>query len=83
MELYMTIGEGYRLTLDVDESASGDYGWYIYLALSKEQGKGTLVASDSSCESASEAAAAGMRALERYKLEQPISVMTPRSIAVC
>lgn len=81
MELYMTVGEGYRLTLDVDESASG-YGWYIYLALSKEQGKGTLVVSDDACESASEAAAAGMRALERYKLEQPISVVTPSPSAV-
>lgn len=79
MELYMTVGEGYRLTLDVDPSASG-YGWYIYLALSKEQGKGTLVASDETCDSASEAAAAGMRALERYKLEHPISVVTPRPI---
>ncbi|WP_157664810.1 hypothetical protein [Bordetella genomosp. 9] len=83
MELYMTMGEGYRLTLDVEQSISGDYGWYIYLALSKEQGKGTLVASDTVCESASEAAAAGMRALERYKLEQPISVITPRSTAMC
>ncbi|WP_143277460.1 hypothetical protein [Bordetella genomosp. 9] len=81
MELYMTIGEGYRLTLDVDESASG-YGWYIYLALSKEQGKGTLVISDESCESASEAAAAGMQALERYKTEQRISVVTPSAVAV-
>ncbi|OZI19895.1 hypothetical protein CAL26_20255 [Bordetella genomosp. 9] len=77
----MTIGEGYRLTLDVDESASG-YGWYIYLALSKEQGKGTLVISDESCESASEAAAAGMQALERYKTEQRISVVTPSAVAV-
>jgi hypothetical protein len=76
------MGEGYRLTLDVEESTSGDYGWYIYLALSKEQGKGTLVASDNLCESASEAAAAGMRALERYKLEQPLSVLTPHSVAV-
>ncbi|ARP83105.1 hypothetical protein CAL12_21320 [Bordetella genomosp. 8] len=81
MELYMTIGEGYRLTLDVDESASG-YGWYIYLALSKEQGKGTLVISDEACESASEAAAAGMQALERYKTEQRISVVTPPAVAV-
>ncbi|AOB32306.1 hypothetical protein AKI39_18650 [Bordetella sp. H567] len=81
MELYMTMGEGYRLTLDVDETASG-FGWSIYLALSKEQGKGTLVASDDACESASEAAAAGMRALERYKLEHPISVVTPPVVAV-
>jgi len=81
MELYMTIGEGYRLALDVDESASG-YGWYIYLALSKEQGKGTLVISDEACESASEAAAAGMQALERYKTEQRISVVTPSAVAV-
>jgi hypothetical protein len=81
MELYMTMGEGYRLTLDVDVSTSGDYGWYIYLALSREQGKGTLVASESTCDSASEAAAAGMRALERYKSEQQISVMTPRPLA--
>lgn len=81
MELYMTMGEGYRLTLDVDESASGDYGWLIYLALSKERGKGTVVASDGCCESASEAAAAGMRALERFRLEQPISVLTPRAAA--
>ncbi len=65
MELYMTMGEDIASTLDVDESASG-YGWYIYLALSKEQGKGTLMVGDDACESASEAAAAGMRALERY-----------------
>jgi hypothetical protein len=79
MELYMTVAEGYRLTLDVDESSNGDFGWFIFVAMSKEKGKGTLIASDARCESASEAGAAGMRALERFKREQAISVFTPNT----
>ena len=58
MELYMAVAEGYRLTLDVDQSAWGDYDWSIYLALSQESGKGALVASESAYSSAADAAAA-------------------------
>jgi hypothetical protein len=80
MELYMAVAEGYRLTLDVKQCAFGDYGWYIYLALSQEPGKGALVASDTSCNSASEAAAAGMQALGQYKCKvgwPPVTMPTP------
>lgn len=80
MELYMTVADGYRLTLDVDECVNGDFGWSIYVAMSRESGKGTLIASDSACDSASAAGAAGMRALERYKREQAIEVFRPAAM---
>jgi hypothetical protein len=83
MELYMTVAEGYRLTLDVNESANGDFGWFVYVAMSKEKGKGTLIASDLRCNSASEAGGAGMRALERFKREQAIAVFTPNTAIAC
>lgn len=82
MELYTMVAEGYRLTVDVDQIETGDYGWRIYLAMSKETGRGTQVASGPPCLSAAEAAAAGMRALERYKVEQRVTVLMPATPAV-
>jgi len=73
----MAVAEGYRLALDVERTENGEYVWLIYLAMSRETGKGTLVDSGTHFMAASAAAAAGMRALERYSDEQRITVMRP------
>ncbi len=73
----MAVADGYRLTLDVDRSETGDHVWLIYIAMSRENGKGTVVDRGTHYASASAAAAAGMRALERFSDEQRITVMRP------
>ncbi|WP_233238349.1 hypothetical protein [Bordetella sp. LUAb4] len=77
MELYMAVADGYRLALDVERADNGEYVWLIYIAMSRETGKGTLVDRGTHYMAASAAAAAGMRALERYSDEQRITVMRP------
>ncbi|OWT72922.1 MULTISPECIES: hypothetical protein [unclassified Achromobacter] len=73
----MAVADGYRLALDVERAENGEYVWLIYIAMSRETGKGTLVDRGTHYMAASAAAAAGMRALERYTDEQRITVMRP------
>lgn len=77
MELYVAVADGYRLALDVERTENGEYVWLIYIAMTREVGKGTLVDRGTHYPAASAAAAAGMRALERFADEQRITVMRP------
>lgn len=73
----MAVADGYRLALDVERAENDQYEWLIYIAMSREAGKGTLVDRGSHYVAASAAAAAGMRALERYTDENRITVLRP------
>jgi len=81
MELYVAVADGYRLALDIERIDNGEYAWSIYIAMSRETGKGTLVDRGAHYTAASAAAAAGMRALERITDEQRITVLRPAPVA--